>query len=86
MNPTDKPVSRQLAHQRARIAAGKCYSCGGGPLVTKRQCLACAVKRREQAAIKHGCKERYNCLTRRLEMKSQTTQPIPDNAQETEQH
>lgn len=85
MNQSDKPVSRQLAHQRARIAAGKCCSCGGVPLATKRQCLACAVKRRERAALKNGCREQYNCLTRRMENLTQTTQPIPDNAQEAEQ-
>lgn len=79
---TTKPISRQSAHQNARIAAGRCGSCGATPLATKRQCLACAVRRREYAAARKGTKSTYNCLTRRMEMKSQTTQPIQDHAQE----
>ena len=44
-----KTISRQLAHYRAKIIAGRCGSCGQKPLVTKAHCEKCAQKNRERA-------------------------------------
>ena len=52
-----KPVSRQLAWQRRKLAQGLCCICGRFPLETKRHCRIHAQKNREAA--------RRNSLTKR---------------------
>jgi hypothetical protein len=41
-------VSRQMAYQRTKIAAGLCARCGHRPLATATHCAGCAEKHRRR--------------------------------------